>query len=137
TAGVEDIEGGISETLGPGMDGLLGGSFLNEFVYQIDGSGGRLTLTPNREGKELYDGRDRAWWEMKYGHYVQAIRHYRALKGKMERGVSPAADNDLRATVGMTPADMGKIVAYYEDLLTWLERRAALAGTPKGWRKYP
>ncbi len=137
TAEVQDVEGGISETLGEGMDGLLGGSFLNEFVYQIDGSGQKLTLKPNRENRELYGGRDRGWWETKYGHYVRAIRHYRDLKRKMEKGVTAVEDSDLRGAAGLTPSDMQRIIAYYEDLHVWLERRAVLAGTPKEWRRYP
>jgi clan AA aspartic protease (TIGR02281 family) len=134
---VHDVEGGISESMGERMTGLLGGSFLNEFVYQIDGPGGVLTLSPYRSAAQLYGGRDQGWWRTKYTHYVKAIRRYRELRDKIARNLTPERDPDMRLVQGMTVDDMGKIVAFYEDLFRALERRASYAGVPTAWRLYP
>lgn len=129
------IEGGISSQIGGGLDGLLGMSFLGEFVYQLDAPGGQLSLKSVR-GPDTKGGGDKGWWLTRYNHYVDNIRRFTAYKASLEAGV-PIEDPELKKAPGLTSENMGKVIAYYTRLLNSLDRRATAVGVPKDWRAYP
>jgi len=129
------IEGGISSQIGDGLDGLLGMSFLGEFVYQLDGPGGQLSLKSAR-GPDTRGGGDKGWWLTHYSHYVEIIHHFTAYKKSLDTGAT-LDDPELKRATGFTRDDVGKIIAYYTRLLNSLDRRASSAGVPMSWRVYP
>jgi clan AA aspartic protease (TIGR02281 family) len=129
------IEGGVSNQIGDGLDGLLGMSFLGEFVYQLDGLGGQLTLKSAR-GLDTKGGGDKGWWLTRYNHYVENIHRFTAYKESLETG-APLDDPELKKTRGFTREDVGKVIAYYTGLLNSLDRRASAVGVPREWRVYP
>jgi clan AA aspartic protease (TIGR02281 family) len=129
------IEGGISSQIGGGLDGLLGMSFLGEFVYQVDGPGAKLSLKSARS-PDTRGGGDKGWWLTRYNHYVENIRRFTAFKTSLETG-APIDDPDLKKATGFTREDVGKIIAYYTHLLNSLDRRASAVGVPRDWRIYP
>jgi clan AA aspartic protease (TIGR02281 family) len=129
------IEGGVSSQIGDGLDGLLGMSFLGEFVYQVDGPGGQLSLKSAR-GPDTRGGGDKGWWLTRYNHYVETIRRFTAYKKSLETGAT-LDDPELKKATGFTREDVGKVIAYYTRLLNSLDRRASSVGVPMSWRLYP
>ena len=136
-AEAEIVEGGISSRLEKGIDGLLGMSFLKEFVYRIDGAKREITLRPARGAGKTYGGHDRGWWLTKYKHYAHNIRRFRELREKLAGGVTPAQDPEMRKVSGFDEEEITKIIVYYQKLLGALDRRASSLGTPMAWRVYP
>jgi clan AA aspartic protease (TIGR02281 family) len=134
-AEAHSIEGGISSQIGGGLDGLLGMSFLGEFVYQLDGPGGQLSLKSARS-PDTKGGGDKGWWLTRYNHYVENIHRFTAYKASLETG-APIEDPDLKKARGFTREDVGRIIAYYTHLLNSLDRRASAVGVPRDWRVYP
>ncbi len=64
----------------PGLDGLLGMSFLDNFLVTISTSDARLILTPLTDSidAELYGGHPKDWWIRKFRFYRTQIE---SLKG--------------------------------------------------------
>ncbi len=136
-AGAEavSIEGGISSQIGGGLDGLLGMSFLGEFVYQMDGPGGKLALKPTH-GPDTKAVEDKSWWVARRNHYVDNIRRFTAYKESLETGAA-LDDPELKKTPGFTSENAGKIIAYYTRLLNSLDRRASSADVARDEMVYP
>jgi clan AA aspartic protease (TIGR02281 family) len=129
------VEGGVSDQIGGGLDGLLGVSFLGEFVYQMDGPGSKLTLKSDRSADAKGEG-GKAWRLMRRNRYVENIRRFTALKKSLETG-APVDDPEFKKTPGFTSENAGKIIAYYTRLLNSLDRRASAVGAPVEPRVYP
>lgn len=129
------IEGGVSSQIGGGLDGLLGMSFLGEFVYQVDGLGGRLALK-SAHGPDTERDLDKSWWAARRNRYVENIRRFTAHKESLETGAEPD-DPELKKTPGFTRENLEKIIAYYTRLLNTLDRRAPSAGAAREGRVYP
>lgn len=129
------IEGGVSDQVAGGLDGLLGMSFLGEFVYQVDGPGEKMSLKP-QPGADTKGGVDNAWWLAKRNRYVENIRRFTALKENLDTG-KPIDDPELKKTPGFTSENAGKIIAFYTRMLNSLDRKTAAAGSPANWRVYP
>lgn len=129
------IEGGVSDQVAGGLDGLLGMSFLGEFVYQVDGPGEKMSLKP-QPGADTKGGVDNAWWLAKRNRYVENIRRFTALKENLDTG-KPIDDLEFKKTPGFTSENAGKIIAFYTRMLNSLDRRASVVGTPGDWRAIP
>ncbi|MGE3539980.1 MAG: aspartyl protease family protein [Candidatus Tectimicrobiota bacterium] len=102
----------------PDLDGLLGMSFLDNFLVTIGTSQERLILTTLSENAEagLYGGRPKDWWQRKFRFYrsqMESVRAYLALHAM------PELERTLR---------------YMRTELALLERQALLAGVPRRWR---
>jgi clan AA aspartic protease (TIGR02281 family) len=116
-ARMEDVRGSISDSM---EVGLLGGTFFNNFTFQIDPAASVLTLIRNdrvRRGLSERQWRDR----------------FREVRGKLERVERYLGENEL------TRDDR---VAQLEDArdrlardLETLEREADRADVPHGWRE--
>ncbi|MBI5815282.1 MAG: TIGR02281 family clan AA aspartic protease [Nitrospinae bacterium] len=130
------VEAGISTKLGDGIGGLLGMSFLGEFIHQIDGPGGKLIMKPARGG-QMFGGHDKGWWTTKYTHYAESVRRFRSFGDKLAVGVTAGEDPEMKKVAGFKQQDMKKIEDYYMGLFSNLERRASAAGVPRDWRVYP
>ena len=115
-ARVEHLEALVNSTM---EIGLLGGTFFNNFVYQVDAAQGLITLRQNdgvRGGFAEAQWRerfDRARFEIdRLATYIDAQDAGDPRLGKLHRNL------DL-----------------LRDQLEALEREATLAGVPQGWRQ--
>ena len=102
----------------PGIDGLLGMSFLDNFAVTIRTAEQAMILTDTTTapGAVLYEGRSKEWWQRKFRFYRRQIEEIRAY---MTVQTAPHFERTLR---------------YLQQELAALERRATLASLPKHWR---
>ena len=100
--------------------GLLGGTFFNNFTFQIDPASDVIVLYPN--------ARVRAGLSQK-----QWSERFRALRGKIER-----LDNYVAQNQFTREARIRELVAKRAELdeaLEELEREADRADVPQNWRQ--
>ena len=73
-AAASDVEVIVHDAT-PGLDGLLGMSFLDNFLVTISTSNARLVLTPLTDSvdTELYGGHPKDWWIRKFRFYRNQI----------------------------------------------------------------
>jgi clan AA aspartic protease (TIGR02281 family) len=116
-AAVYDVEAIVHDAT-PGLDGLLGMSFLDNFLVTISMSSGRLLLTPLIESTdaELYGGHPKDWWSRKFRFYRAQIENLRGYLG------------------GRYASEVERTLRYFRVELEALERQASQAGVPRGWR---
>jgi clan AA aspartic protease (TIGR02281 family) len=102
----------------PGLDGLLGMSFLDNFLVTISTSDARLLLTPLTDSidAEVYGGHPKDWWIRKFRFYRTQIE---SLKGY---------------STGRYALEMERTLRYFRAELEALEHQASLAGVPRRWR---
>ena len=102
----------------PGLDGLLGMSFLDNFLVTISTSNARLILTPLTDSvdAELYGGHPKDWWVRKFRFYRTQID---SLRG---------------SSSGRYALEMERTLRYFRTELEALERQASQAGVPRHWR---
>jgi clan AA aspartic protease (TIGR02281 family) len=102
----------------PGLDGLLGMSFLDNFLVTINTSDEKLVLTPLPDSMdaELYGGHSKDWWMRKFRFYRTQIE---SLKGY------------FGSRYGL---EMERTLRYFRAELEALERQASQAGVPRRWR---
>jgi clan AA aspartic protease (TIGR02281 family) len=102
----------------PGLDGLLGMSFLDNFLVTISTSDEKLMLTPLPDSMdaELYGGHSKDWWIRKFRFYRAQIE---SLKGYFGNRYMLEMERSLR---------------YFRAELEALERQASQAGVPRRWR---
>jgi clan AA aspartic protease (TIGR02281 family) len=102
----------------PGLDGLLGMSFLDSFQFTISASDARLILIPLAESTdaEFYGGHSKDWWIRKFRFYrtqIDAVKRYIGIR------YAPELERSLR---------------YFRTELETLDRQASQAGVPRRWR---
>ncbi len=102
----------------PGLDGLLGMSFLDNFLVTISTSNARLILTPLTDSvdTELYGGHPQDWW-------IRKFRFYRTQIDSLRGSAS-----------GRYTLEMERTLRYFRTELEALERQASQAGVPRRWR---
>jgi clan AA aspartic protease (TIGR02281 family) len=110
-ARVENLEALVSSTM---EIGLLGGTFFNNFVYQVDAGAGVITLRPN---DRVRGGLSEGQWRERFG---MARAEIDRLVQYME-----THEEDHR---------LGRILEGLRSELDALEREASLAGVPPSWR---
>jgi clan AA aspartic protease (TIGR02281 family) len=116
-AAAYDIEVVVHDAT-PGLDGLLGMSFLDNFLVTISTSDEKLILTPLPDSMdaELYGGHPKDWWIRKFRFYRAQIE---SLKGYFGSRYTLEMEQSLR---------------YFRAELEALERQASQAGVPRRWR---
>jgi len=116
-AAVYDVEVIIHDAT-PGLDGLLGMSFLDNFLVTISTSKERLILTPLVESAdaELYGGHPKDWWIRKFRFYRTQVESLRGYLG------------------GRYASEIERTLRYFRGELEALERQSSQAGVPRGWR---
>lgn len=116
-ASVYDVEVIVHDAT-PGIDGLLGMSFLDNFLVTISASNERLILTPLTESAdaELYGGHPKDWWSRKFRFYRTQIE---SIRGYLGGRYAPEIERTLR---------------YFRAELETLDRQASQAGVPRSWR---
>jgi clan AA aspartic protease (TIGR02281 family) len=102
----------------PGLDGLLGMSFLDNFLVTISASDAKLMLTPLPDSMdaELYGGHSQEWWVRKFRFYRAQIEN---LQGYFGSRYALEIERTLRS---------------FRAELEALERQASQAGVPRRWR---
>jgi len=102
----------------PSLDGLLGMSFLDNFLVTISPSDERLILTPRTDSMdaELYDGHPKDWWIRKFRFYRAQIESLKGFSGSRYA------------------LEMERTLRYFRAELEALERQASQAGVPRRWR---
>jgi clan AA aspartic protease (TIGR02281 family) len=116
-ATVHDVEVIVHDAM-PGLGGLLGMSFLDNFSVTISARDESMTLTAlgNVPGVETYGGHPKDWWTRKF-------RFYRRLV------------DDLKAQLTQQPSSqIEKTLRYFQIELDTLERKASHAAVPRSWR---
>ena len=116
-AAVHDVEVIVHDAT-PGLDGLLGMSFLDNFSVTISGSDHKLILTPLTESSnaELYGGHPQDWW-------VRKFRFYRSQIESVKRSMGTRYASELERTL-----------RYFRTALEALDHQASQAGVPRRWR---
>jgi clan AA aspartic protease (TIGR02281 family) len=100
--------------------GLLGGSFFNNFVYEVDAAAEVITLRPN-DG--VRGGLSEPQWR----------ERFRASRGELGRLERFLGENEL---VGETRrAELERSLETLRGSLDALEREANAAGVPRSWRE--
>ena len=102
----------------PGLDGLLGMSFLDNFLVTISTSDERLILAPLTDSMdaERYDGHSKDWWIRKFRFYRTQIETLKGYSGSRYA------------------LEMERTLRYFRAELEALERQASQAGVPRRWR---
>ena len=136
-AEAHDVVVGISLDLDPAFGGLLGMTYLSEFIYQIDALSGKLMLRRGNQGEKLYGGMPRSWWISKYRDIVGNLRKYKGLEKAVSNAGSDNAERVLAMYPGMTREHFSKLANFYQRLFNRLDRRASSAEVPNSWRLYP
>ena len=112
---------GLEATVNPAMRvGLLGGSFFNNFVYQVDAARSVITLRPN---EALRGGLDAAGWR----------RRFREARDRIER-----LDLHLAQNPHMRPTRRARYDDHRSRLeqdLEGIEREADRLDVPHNWRR--
>jgi clan AA aspartic protease (TIGR02281 family) len=116
-ATVYDVEVIVHDAT-PGLDGLLGMSFLDNFLVTISGSDAKLILTPLPESTDagVYGGHPKDWWVRKFRFYrnqIDSVKRYLGIR------YTPEFERTLR---------------YFRAELDTLDRQASQAGVPRRWR---
>jgi len=116
-AAVYDVEVIVHDAT-PGLDGLLGMSFLDNFLVTISASNEKLILTPLTGSAEakLYGGHPKDWWSRKFRFYRTQIESLQGYLG------------------GRYASELERTLRYFHAALEALDRQASQAGVPQGWR---
>jgi clan AA aspartic protease (TIGR02281 family) len=116
-ARVEGVQANVSGSM---QIGLLGGTFFNNFVYQIDAAASEISLVPN-EGVRA--GLTAAQWNERF-------RHLRGLIRDLDRHLGTGQLLD-KARVRELEGKRAELAAQLEEL----DRRADRAQVPQKWRQ--
>ncbi|MFW2332132.1 MAG: retropepsin-like aspartic protease family protein [Nitrospinota bacterium] len=134
---LENVEGGISTELGGNIDGLLGGSFLNNFIYQIDSNKSQLILKSSFKTGKLYGGKNKDYWTKNFEELAGRIKYYKKIEAVKRNGYNDQQIGELASYSDYTPSDIRTIISYYETELNRLENKASKEGVPISWRAGP
>ncbi|MCP5056805.1 MAG: DUF4124 domain-containing protein [bacterium] len=115
-ARVEGVRGSISDSM---QIGLLGGTFFNNFTFQIDPGAQVISLRPN---DRVRGGVSETQWR---GRFAE-------LNGKIETLEAYIADNHFFRE--SRREELAQRLAALEDSLEELDVAADRAGVPQGWR---
>jgi hypothetical protein len=99
--------------------GLLGGTFFNNFVYQVDAAQGVITLRTN-DG--VRGGLSESQWRDRFGQMRDEI-------DRLAGYIDAQDESDSRL------AQLHRNLAARRGELEALDREATLAGVPQNWRQ--
>jgi len=132
-----NVEGAVSPYLGEDMDGVIGLSFLNDFIYKFNGKKKEFTLKRIIGAGPLKGGRAREWWSLRFRRYREAIRRYASYLNSHENRLKARNAEKENNETRFTENDLKKIVRYYKKLYRMLDKSAQIAGVPESWKAYP
>ncbi|HEY5657353.1 MAG TPA: retroviral-like aspartic protease family protein [Myxococcota bacterium] len=112
---------GLEATVNPAMQvGLLGGTFFNNFVYQVDAAAGEILLVPN---ERIRGGLDEEGWRARF----------RSLRDPIERLDAYLASGEVVRQAERERLERNRAVLSAE--LEELERHANRLDVPQAWRQ--
>ena len=114
---VEGLRGSISDSM---QVGLLGGTFFNNFTFQIDPGARIITLVPN---DRMRGGLSRQEW----------TERFRVARGQLLSVERFLEENELSSRARIL--DLERKRANLEDRLAELEDEADVADVPHAWRE--
>ncbi len=117
SARVEGLKANVSSSM---RFGLLGGTFFNNFVYQVDAAAGRITLRAN---DLVRAGLTRSQWRERFNQLQAPLA---ALDERLESGADRRAGR---------VAELEKHRRALQHELAQLEGIADRAQVPQGWRE--
>lgn len=132
-----NVEGAVSPHLGKDVDGVIGLSFLNDFVYKIDGRKKELTLKRLGGAGPLMGERGRQWWSLKFSRYSNTIGRYSSYLRNYESRLKAPDEQKGGSEANFTKNDLKKIIQYYKKLHRLLNTSAKSANVPESWKTYP
>jgi len=115
-ARVENLRGSVSNRM---SIGLLGGTFFNNFTFQVDPAANVITLFPNAQ---VRGGTNREEWSARY-------RELRGLIAELDEHLSGAELTD-EARVRVLERRRAELLAELDQL----DQEANLAEVPQAWR---
>ncbi len=116
SARVENVTAVVSDSM---SQGLIGGSFINNFVYQVDAADQVIVLRPN---DRVRSGASRAQWQ----------RSFRDVRGALMRVDRYLDENEL--TDASRVRELESRRSALREELAQLEKAANNAGVPQAWR---
>jgi clan AA aspartic protease (TIGR02281 family) len=116
-ARLEGVQASINSTMGVG---LLGGSFFNNFTFQVDPAANVIAVVLN---DRVRAGRSEAQWRGEF-------RRVRGALARLERYI-----DENHFTRASRVAELDENRAELEDELRALEEAADRAGVPQAWRE--
>lgn len=127
------VEGAVIKKMPNGIGGLLGASFLKDFVYTVDGPGLTLLLKSSLDGK-IYGGHNKKWWRGRFVKYSEAVKKYKNWLDMLESGF-----HRTKTFTGedLSQREVSALMAHYKRLLEGLRVRARSFGVPASWVAYP
>jgi len=112
---------GLEATVNPAMRvGLLGGTFFNNFIYQVDAAAGEILLVPN---DRLRGGLDEAAWRARF----------ETLRDPIERLDAYLASGEVVRQAELERLERNRAALHAQ--LEELERRANRLEVPQAWRQ--
>ncbi len=112
---------GLEATVNPAMRvGLLGGTFFNNFIYQVDAAAGEILLVPN---DRLRGGLDEAAWRARF----------ETLRDPIARLDAYLASGDVVRQAEIERLERNRTALHAQ--LDELERRANRLEVPQAWRQ--
>ncbi len=125
-AEVRNVEANINPHAGGiDYDGLLGMTFLGNFMVEIRMDTNEMVLKPlHKPGERLWGGYSGSWWKGQFAKYTQQIRNYELLKGRLKG--DPVETHKV-----------DKFVRHYQGLHKSLDKRANRVNLPDEFRSYP
>jgi clan AA aspartic protease (TIGR02281 family) len=116
-ARVENLRGSLSDSMSVG---LLGGTFFNNYTFQIDPAANLITLVPNAQMRGGADQRD---WRERFHELREEIAAIDA-----HTAGAPLLNDERARTFAQKRAAL-------EAELEALDREATAAGVPQAWRE--
>lgn len=117
SARVENVSAVVSDSMN---SGLIGGSFINNFVYQVDAASQVIVLKPN---DRVRSGASRSQWS----------RSFREVRGALQNVDRYLTENQLLDAARVRELEARR--SELQNRLAELERAANHAGVPQAWRE--
>ena len=130
---VAHVEGAVADLPSfKGAGGLLGRSFLDRFIFRMDGANKIFSLLPH-DGA-LYGGRGEGWWKAQARRLSAQARLFRAMELGVERGLKTAVIGDIPPGK-LSKGDAVRLSAYFSKLLENFTKEGLEAKAPEEWLK--
>lgn len=129
----QNVEGAVADLPSfKGAGGLLGRSFLDRFIFRMDGANKIFSLLPH-DGA-LYGGRGEGWWKAQARRLSAQARLFRAMELGVERGLKTAVIGDIPPGK-LSKGDAVRLSAYFSKLLENFTKEGLEAKAPEEWLK--
>ncbi|MBI4827579.1 MAG: clan AA aspartic protease [Nitrospinae bacterium] len=126
----EMVEGALLDAAPNGVDGLLGQSFLADFIVTLDPARRVMELRAPDEERDHAGLHPRRWWTARFNRFGAARELFEAMAAASPPGLSAA-----RTPGGLTPRDVARLRDHYTALTRELARIADNARVPPAWRE--